>query len=97
VPLLDTHPPRAPKLLLEGGVDVNAVDGGLKTPLHWACFFGSTELASIFIRPGAEVDARDHEVETPILFAASAGHAALTKILLDAGADPTVRNEGAAV
>jgi hypothetical protein len=45
---------------------VNAKDGGGWTPLHFAAWFGHTEVAELLIAKGADVNAKDHTGRTPL-------------------------------
>ena len=56
----------AVKQHLDGGADVNAKDGGGWTPLHFAAWFGHTEVAELLIAKGADVNAKDHTGRTPL-------------------------------
>jgi peptidoglycan/xylan/chitin deacetylase (PgdA/CDA1 family) len=55
------------ELLIDKGVDVNAVGGLLGwTPLHWAASEGRKEVAELLIAKGADVNAKDEDGKTPL-------------------------------
>lgn len=45
--------------LLRHGADVNAIDRGKSTPLHWACVYHHGELVRLLVHYGANVHVRD--------------------------------------
>ena len=55
------------ELLIDKGVDVNAVGGLLGwTPLHWAAREGRKEVAELLIAKGADVNAKDEDGKKPL-------------------------------
>jgi ankyrin repeat protein len=56
------------KGLIALGVDVNAKDENLKTPLHLAAALNRLTIADALIEAGADVDAKDALSKTPIEF-----------------------------
>jgi len=53
-------------LLLEHGVNVNALDDDGSTPWHLASKSGKFEVARLLIEHGADVGAEDNNGETPL-------------------------------
>jgi uncharacterized protein len=66
------------------------------TPLHYAAFFGTAEVAALLLGQGAEPGAiAENEMRVQPLHSAAAVRANETaRLLLDAGADPNARQEG---
>lgn len=86
------------QMLIERGADVNAVtvSGDLQgaTPLHIACEFGQTEIASLLIEKGANINSRLHNGQPPLINACKSGNAEIVQILLEHGADATLTSSG---
>ncbi|KAJ7111454.1 ankyrin repeat-containing domain protein [Mycena epipterygia] len=57
------------------------------TPLHWACFKGSTIVRELLLHRGAAIDVRDSHNWTPLFWASFNGDIAAITSLLDRGAD----------
>ena len=66
--------------------DVNAVDAGGWSPLHFACKEGHLEVARELLARGAKIEAKDKKGNTALHSASFRGHAAVVRLLLDAGA-----------
>jgi ankyrin repeat protein len=66
------------KVLVERGVDVNAVGEYKWTALHGAAYAGSDTIAEFLLQHGADIEANDEWLETPLAIAQ--GH---TSVLLD--------------
>jgi len=52
--------------IAQSAADVNAVDAGGRTPLHWAVSSGSLQTVSLLLDSGANADAADHRGWTPL-------------------------------
>jgi ankyrin repeat protein len=81
--------PRAVKLLLARGADVNATERWKgQTALMWAAGDNNAEAARALIAAGADIRARTKSgAFTPYLFAVRGGHVDAARVLLDAGAN----------
>ena len=58
--------PEATRYLLGIGADPSAPYLDRKTPLHTACFFGSSEVAELLIRAGADLTAASGTGDLPV-------------------------------
>jgi ankyrin repeat protein len=58
--------------------------------LHWAVYFGLTELTKVLIEGGVKLDVQDWSERTPLHFAIFKGYTELAKMLIEAGADLNV-------
>jgi ankyrin repeat protein len=74
--------------LLKQHVDVNAPQGDGTTALHWAAYWGDSDLTGQLIRAGARADVRNDYGVTPLSLAAAGGSASTVVQLLKGGADP---------
>ena len=78
--------------LLDGVLDVNAVDGDGATALHWATHSDDLDIGRHLISAGATVTVATRFGATPLALAAENGSAPFIELLLDAGADPNEAN-----
>lgn len=83
---------------IRAGHDVDAVDVGNWTPLHWAVDMGAVagqrkETVSTLIDAGANLEAKDFEGSTPLLRACMSGNEELVRLLIEAGADTSATNK----
>ena len=83
---------------IKAGQDVNSVDDGKWTPLHWVVDMGSVagqreEIVATLIESGADLEARDFEGTTPLLRACMTGNEDLVRQLIAAGADWKTQNK----
>ena len=58
------------QILIDRGFDVNSVDVGGRTSLHWAIFHRHFLIAETLIKNGANVKAKTHELDTVLHWAA---------------------------
>lgn len=72
------------KVLIDNGADLNS--GGW-TPLHYAIFSDSKEMAGMLIARGAKPDLRAPNGQTPLMLAVKQGKLELVRLLVDAKAD----------
>ena len=70
--------------LLNGGVEVDALDNGSGHALMWAAYYGQTEAAQFLLANGSEPTLTDGSGHNPSTRAAGQGHDALAEILADA-------------
>ena len=74
------------------GRDVNEVDEGQRTPLHFAVAYGHADITRELLNSGAKLDAREQQGNTPLHYACGYGRAELVSLLVGAGADAAVEN-----
>lgn len=72
------------------GVPANVKDTGGNTPLHFAAYGGSIELAKVLLEMGADVNAVNNEGRTPIHFALAQGQSEMGGFLFQHHADMEV-------
>jgi len=77
---------------INGGADVNAVQGDGTTPLHWAVYKVDPELVTALIKRGAHTKVTNKYGSSPLAEAVKLANAKLVTLLLDAGADPESPN-----
>ena len=53
-------------LLAQKGIDFNAQDSNLRTPLHYAAAYGNTKIVKKLLRAGADRTLVNNENEKPI-------------------------------
>ncbi len=78
------------RLILDAGMNENAVDSDGSTPLHRAAERGFDKCVKVLLEAGADEDAADDLGKTPLHRAAYGNHAACVRLLLEAGADEDV-------
>ena len=78
------------KLLVDKGVDIDAQDYILRTPLHIAIEDGNIDIALLLIKLGADVNLQDCEMKTPLHYTAEIGVVSLIENLIDHGANINV-------
>eukprot|EP00949_MAST-11_sp_MAST-11-sp1_P000334 g334.t1 len=77
------------------GADVNAQNAAGRSPLHFACQYGATDVAKLLLSNGAAVDIEDLDGNTPLILACGSnnhGQISTIKLLLQRGASTSVRN-----
>ena len=73
--------------------DINSIDNKKGTPLHWAAYVGSEDVANFLLaQEEVEVDAFDSEDQTPLHLAVLYGNTSIVKRLLIKGADRHLPN-----
>ena len=88
--------------LIDGGLDVNAVDDDGFTALHFAVLKNQKDIVRLLLDHDATVDAKDCYGNTPLMRALSSCYEAMARdkpepgaiirMLLQAGADPNSEN-----
>ncbi len=78
----------ASRVLIDRGVEVDAVQPDGATALHWAAYHDAVELVDLLIDAGAAVDAANDYGVTPLGLACDNAAAATVARLLAAGGDP---------
>jgi ankyrin repeat protein len=68
--------------LVEGGANVNSLNGKEQTPLHVAAKAGTVEVAEFLISKGTAVNRKDMYDNTPLHIAARCGKRAMVELLL---------------
>ncbi|KAG0563142.1 hypothetical protein M758_8G006600 [Ceratodon purpureus] len=68
-------------------IDINCADAESLTPLHHACYAGSTELVDFLVAEGADITAQDVKGNSPLHIAARYGFTDIIRTLRDAGGD----------
>jgi ankyrin repeat protein len=87
--------PRMIEYLVQHGADVNAVEKGGWTPLHFAARDHKVEIATILLSHGATIDSVDAYGNTPLsrcLSSAYPDKLAMVDFLLAHGTDPRRKN-----
>ncbi len=84
-------------VLIKEGANVNYIDKGDKTPLHWAVITQNIKVVKLLIREGVEVNQKDCFGKTPLYYVLETGDVSLAKLLIDAGTnidskDDNIRN-----
>ena len=74
------------KILIENGADVNAKNGKLQTPLHYAAQFGYEKIVENLIQNGTNVNAENDDGENALYLAAFHGYLDIVECLLKYGA-----------
>ena len=72
---------------LKKGINVNRVDDGGFSALHYACNKGSRDIVKMLLDHDADVTIANNKGATPLHYAVSNGNKDIIKMLLDNGAD----------
>lgn len=78
------------KVLLEFNVDVNARDGWLKTPLHYAVYNKHNHIARYLLDRGAQHDAQDDAGITPLHEATQVNNHEMIEVLQSLDSDEKI-------
>jgi len=81
------------KFFKEYGVEIDAKDTFLQTPLHFASFFGKFEVVKYLVENGADINSQHNDGNTPLHEAALGNHINVVKYLVDCGAKIVKNNE----
>ena len=75
--------------LIEYDVNINTVNGGGYTPLHWASYdrFKGGFIPRLLLKHGADVNARGNDGSTPLHEASESGALEVARVLAEYGAD----------
>ena len=84
--------PSALSALRKGAV-INARDSKGRTPLHWAVYINSFEMAEFLLQHGADPNAVNRRHRTPLHWAVLKPDIKLTHLLLSYDADPNIRDK----
>ena len=79
--------------LIEKGADIKTRSQWGKTPLHYACSYGRTELVLKLIEKGADIGASDKWGQTSLHTACVYGNSELALMLIEKGADVGARDK----
>ena len=75
---------------VESGLDVNATDEEMHTPIMLAAYNGHVKVVEYLLDHGATVDAKDGTDRTALMYASTGPFNETVKLLLEAGADPNL-------
>jgi ankyrin repeat protein len=81
------------ELLIQGGADLDGIDGRGYTPLHRALENGHEAVARLLIENGADVNAQDKGGWTALIWASQNGHEAVARLLIENGADVNAQDK----
>jgi ankyrin repeat protein len=94
---LQSNQPDALIALIQAGADVNQVNTGNETPLHWAALFGSVPMATILLDAGADITKVAKGGKTVMHFAIAQiqglKRSDMVPFLVSRGANPNVLRE----
>ena len=79
------------KALIEAGAGVEALDGGQRSPLHWAAAYNPAAV-QVLVQANAKVNALDKWNDSPLYWAARWNQSEAVICLCKAGADPHLGN-----
>ena len=79
--------------LLDRGADPGVLDRYGHIPLHYACWMGHHDTATLLLDRGADVNARNEDNEIPLHYAYRKNSINVIHELLDRGADPCARDK----
>ena len=73
------------RAFLESPKEIDMVDNGGRTALHWACTSAQVDIVKDLLEMNAQVNIKDNCGWTPLHSAASVGHDEIILLLLDKG------------
>jgi uncharacterized protein len=73
--------------LVANGANLEGIDSGGWTALHWAADFGHADIVEILLDSGAEIEKSDFNGWTALHWAAERGQVEATRVLIKKGAD----------
>ena len=80
------------QVLIENGIDINAVDNNGYTALTMAAMHNNHAVAEVLLKHGANPNCRDNQQLTPLHWASVGKSLQSTKVLLDHGAKANVQD-----
>jgi ankyrin repeat protein len=75
-----------PRLLLEHGAHINALNRNGRTALYMASRDGALEVVRLLLKHGADVDVKDNDGKTALQVAANRGYDEVVELLREHGA-----------
>ena len=78
--------------LLDRHANINAVNTGKFTPLHWASRNGHHQCIELLLDRGANINAVNKYNDTPLVNASRNGHHQCIELLIDRGADKSIKD-----
>ena len=92
---------RIAQLLLDHGVDVNALDNDHATPLHFSASYGRLDIARLLLDRGAKADVQNVHGQTPLHLVSqsepfSHENSDIARLLLDLGLDVNAQDKSKA-
>ena len=75
------------KALIEAGAEVEALDGGQRSPLHWVAMYNPAAV-QVLVQANAKVNVLNKWNDSPLYWAALNNHSEAVVCLCKAGADP---------
>jgi ankyrin repeat protein len=84
--------PRAVRLLLEAGANINATDERGRTEVMTATHANQVETVRALIDAGADINLRDDRLDNPFLYASAEGLFEIVQLTIDANADTRLTN-----
>ena len=79
------------KALIEAGAEVEALDGGQRSPLHWVAMYNPAAV-QVLVQANAKVNVLNKGNRSPLYWAARKNHSEAVVCLCKAGADPHLGN-----
>jgi ankyrin repeat protein len=84
--------PRAVRLLVEAGANINATDDRGRTAAMAATHANQVETVRVLIDIGADINIRDDRLDNPFLYASAEGLFEIVQLTIDANADTRLTN-----